>query len=111
MTEKEWLATVFPDGLLAYLSGRASDRKLRLFGCACCRMAQHMLKDTRCGQAVHVAEEYADGLTSKRNLEEALHEARQVAESGQGAGIKEAAYAVVAALHESAMQAARVPWW
>jgi hypothetical protein len=42
-----------------------SDRKLRLFGCACCRTAG-LLKDPRSRRVVETAERYADGLASGR---------------------------------------------
>src|SRR5262245_13747800 len=32
MTEQEWLTDVDPEPMLAFLRGRATDRKLRLFG-------------------------------------------------------------------------------
>src|SRR6516164_7753143 len=37
MTESEWLAATDPEPMLAFLRGKASERKLRLFACACCR--------------------------------------------------------------------------
>jgi hypothetical protein len=39
----------------------ASDRKLRLFGCACVRQAWHLLDDPRWRDAVETSERYADG--------------------------------------------------
>src|SRR5262249_31955902 len=37
MTEAEWLACTDPQKMLEFLCGRASARKMRRFGCACCR--------------------------------------------------------------------------
>ena len=38
MTESDWLASARPREMLTFLADRASDRKLRLFGVACCRV-------------------------------------------------------------------------
>jgi hypothetical protein len=37
VTEAEWLAASDLEMMLDFLRGKASDRKLRLFGCACAR--------------------------------------------------------------------------
>jgi len=37
VTEKEWLACTDPTTMLEFLGGKAGDRKLRLFACACVR--------------------------------------------------------------------------
>jgi hypothetical protein len=66
MTEAEWLTTTDSVRLVCGLRS-SSDRKLRLLGCAFCRLIWSQL--SRLGQrAVEVAERYADGLEAKRTL-------------------------------------------
>jgi hypothetical protein len=70
MTEKEWLAATDPWPMLDLLRdrGHADERRCRLFACSCVRRAWHILGDDRERQAVEVAEQYADGLASRRRL-------------------------------------------
>jgi hypothetical protein len=72
MTEQELLGCDKPHPMLIYLRGRVSNRKLRLYACACCRRVWGFLQDGRSRRAVDVAEQYADGLTSYRELKSAL---------------------------------------
>jgi hypothetical protein len=71
MTEAEWLACAEPGRMLVLLRGSASERKLRLFGCACCRLVWDVFPDAACRAAVEAAERYADGLATDQELFEA----------------------------------------
>ncbi len=76
MTEVEWLAGNDPEPMLSYLQQQhASERKLRLLSCACCRQIWHLLPDPRSRRAVAVAERYADGLASPVELARARRDA------------------------------------
>jgi hypothetical protein len=68
MTEAEWLACTDPEAMLLFLRGRVSDRKLRLFACACCRRIRELLPDEQSRSALDTAERFADGLASPEKL-------------------------------------------
>jgi hypothetical protein len=62
MTEAEWLACTDPQKMLAFLLGKTSDRKLRLFAVACCRQITPLMLKTELGyRGVVLAEKLADG--------------------------------------------------
>src|SRR4051794_11202646 len=61
MNEVEWLASTDLHKMLEHLSGQVSDRKLRLFACACCR-AMDRGGNTSGLAVVEMAEQVADGL-------------------------------------------------
>ena len=88
MTEAEWLASTDPEAMLDFLrvgwaddlsapvpypgvTGRSLDRKLRLFACASARLVWPRLTDERSRRAVEVAERYADGGATAREVTEA----------------------------------------
>lgn len=98
MIESEWLTCAHPDPMLNFLTRdphswgqrlghwlgfKAEEglslRKQRLFDAACCRRIWHLLEDKRSRHAVHVAEEFADNLSSEEELVAAFEAASQVA--------------------------------
>jgi hypothetical protein len=74
VTESEWLQCSDIPTLLDYLVDRASSRKFRLFGSACCRRLWPLLADERARNAVCLAERYADGLATEEEVEIARRE-------------------------------------
>lgn len=86
MTEAEWLASADPKPMLRFLLGtnhprvqdiesfpdcRTSDRKLRLFACACYNRIRHFLPNAIAQAAVEVGEQFADGLVPAEELQKA----------------------------------------
>lgn len=70
VTEEEWLKCTDPAPMLGFLRGKASERKLRLFACACCRRVWALLTEEN-RHAVLVAERAADSLVSADELKTA----------------------------------------
>lgn len=62
MTETEWLTCDDLRPMLTYLEKKGSDRKMRLFICACCRMIWEALPDGICLTSVETGEAFADGM-------------------------------------------------
>jgi hypothetical protein len=64
MTEAQWLACEDPTPMLEFLLGKASDRKLRLFAAARCRLFRPDWDDLwPIREAVDAAEQFSDGLS------------------------------------------------
>jgi hypothetical protein len=68
MTEQEWLESTDPGSMYQYLEEHASDRKLRLFACACVRKHWDQLSHELYRLAIEVAERFADGQAKEREL-------------------------------------------
>ena len=86
MTASEWRTCGDPLAMLAYLQGRASDRKLRLFACGCCRHYWHLLRENESRNAVLVAERFAEGEATQQELEYAGENAADAGREGDGRG-------------------------
>src|SRR5437773_2594590 len=77
MTEEEWHSCGIEHGhqrlqaMLAFLEGKTSDRKLRLFACAC-RRIWGLLRDNCSRQVVEAAERFADRAAKRKQLHRAL---------------------------------------
>jgi hypothetical protein len=94
MTEAEWLACTDLQKMLEFVQGKASERKLPLFFCACCRGKQYPV----CPQGLAglaVAEAFADGLTDETVRADAERRIESLLDGGNGS-----AYSLIAwALH------------
>lgn len=85
MTEADWLACDDPWVLLNHLAGEPSERKYRLFACACCRRIWHLLTDQWSRKTVEIAESYAQGEATYEQLTAARQAANwdAAAQAGQ----------------------------
>ncbi len=87
MTEGEWRSSNHPAPMLSFLAGRrrTSQRKFRLFACACCgQMVNYLNRFSR--KALTVAEGYADGEVTEEKLRFAWQEARRAAQAARRQG-------------------------
>jgi hypothetical protein len=86
----------------AYRPGPPSERKGRLFGCACCRAIWPLLTGEPARHAVAVAERFADGLATEADLARASRQATSpVSAAAAGSGSAwEGASVVVLRAHQ-----------
>jgi hypothetical protein len=91
MTEHEWLNTTSRSELLQHFyRSSVSERKRRLFACACCRLIWDLLVDERSRKAIEVTERYADGEVTSDQIEHAREASVAVSSVSRGR-LKEAA--------------------
>src|SRR5687767_9084745 len=68
MTEAEWAACADPQLMIGFLGAIPTDRKLRLFACACCRRREDLASEPLHSRILTVAELLAEGLTTLERL-------------------------------------------
>jgi hypothetical protein len=72
MTEAEWLACTYTQPMLDFLQGRASDRKLRLVACACCRRIEQLYLNEQRRDLLEVLETWANGMRTAHDVGTAI---------------------------------------
>ncbi len=88
MKEKAWIESQNPAEMLAFLTADEESRKLRLFGCACCRRIWSSLPGPTEQRAVEVAECSADDpmyIAERDSLDEQLQDNYLALEGTQAA--------------------------
>ncbi len=109
MTEAEWLECTDCELLLAGLDAAATERKLRLFACACVIMTDWVLLGINCESVIRTAERLADGLATAEESNHAAEIFYQATANVQNAPRYFAA-AVAATLRPAAIEAAGLTW-
>jgi hypothetical protein len=78
LTEQGWLSCENPSVMPRFVGERLTERKMRLFACACCRQIWHHISDARSRAAIEIAEQFSDGLATDRQRVKALTAAKSV---------------------------------
>jgi hypothetical protein len=81
VTGAEWLRSTDPDAMLTVLGDGPSERKKRLFACACCRRVLSRIPDDRVRAALEVSEAFADRAATGEQLAAAYSVAWEVYEA------------------------------
>jgi hypothetical protein len=106
MTEAEWLACVDPAPMLVFLKGVSTDRKLRLFACACAREVEDVTIREGDISVSELVERYADGQARPSEMQIAAGDVKHAA-YGQAYAIGDAFGVIQAALQFDAFESAR----
>src|SRR4051794_9300433 len=111
MTEADWLSCADPRAMLSFLrdSGRATDRKLRLFAVGCCRRIWHLVRHEDALRCLEVAERFAEGTATDEELRTAEELAMWAGDDASWHSMQQAAaaWAVAAVAHRDARVAAQ----
>lgn len=75
LTRNDWLQCSDPGPMLDFLRGKASERKFRLFACACYRHHWELMTERRDRHVIKLAELYADGAIGGWKLAQAFMKA------------------------------------
>jgi hypothetical protein len=85
MNQKTWLKSTDPREMLRHLGDAPSDRKLRLFSCACCRRAWKFAQDKRLEPLLLLFEGVADGTVKDRRRAPARTQCYKLTQADVGA--------------------------
>lgn len=107
MNEKEWLACSNPLPMVCFLKGKVSDRKLRLFACACWSRFMAYLEESKTGRALEVARQFADGQSTLEDLTEARKQTEKAVRADPRLVVDASCRAAVSVTQLSAFEAAR----
>lgn len=87
MTEREWLESADVQQMLNFVRTKTTQRKKRLFCCACCRLIWEDILNEASRRAVAASERYADGLLPIKELHPIRGEAIRVAADRQNLAV------------------------
>ncbi len=87
MTDQEWFSAIDPTVMLEFIRDKSTDRKLRLFACACVRRISDSVPDDHRRKAVEAAEQYAEGIIGDDELSKAHNAATRSGRPWTPAGV------------------------
>jgi hypothetical protein len=87
MTEAEWLVETKSGSAIMHLGSKVSDRKLRLFGVACCWLCKNLHTEPESRKRLEIIELYADGASTDAELQATADDAWELATGYTSVGI------------------------